>query len=412
MKVSSRGAPVFSGLDVGTTKICCIVGQRDAETGGLRILGMGSHPSSGLERGMVVDIQKTTEAIRRAVDKARAVSNTEVDLAYVGIAGDHIVCQNAFAEIAVANPDRGVSHADRDKVIETARRLATDRDREPIQWIPQEFICDSLSGVKNPLDVRCSRLGVRVHVILASIAAAQNIVHCVNQAGLQTRDIVLQSLASSMSVLTDEIKSLGCVLVDIGGGTTDVSVFADGAICYSGVVPEAGDAVTRAIAEAFKISRFDAENLKKRHGHAVAESVDPEETFDVTAALKRERVTLKRRDLARVIETRFEDILDQVLGMLKEHRLLERVNAGVVLTGGSSLLEGLPALAELVFEKPVTVGVPGDLKGMSGPLASPVYATGVGLVQYGLTHQNDLGRRNANLLGRMRRLLGNFMDFY
>jgi cell division protein FtsA len=412
MSARANGRDIFTGLDVGTTKICCIIGQRDEDGRSVRILGMGTHPSHGLKRGMVTDLEKTVNALQQAVHNARTMANTEVHNVYVGIAGEHISCQNVEAEIEIANPERGVTEADREKVIEKARQASVPFDREIIQCIPQEFICDTQGGIRNPLNVCCAKLGARVHIITAAVAAAQTIVRCVNQAGLRTCDVVLQSLASSMAVLDEEMKDLGCALIDIGGGTTDISVFSENAIRYSGVIPEGGDNVTRDIMYGLKISQYDAENIKKRLGHALMHDVDPEETFEVTAVLRKERARAKRRELAEIIEARLEEILVKARDLLEGENVLDRLHAGIVLTGGTSLTAGLQALAERVFNMPVAIGQPSGLKGMSGQIASPIYATGVGLVEYGITHDRDLNLKDSNLFQKLKRIFRGFIDFY
>ena len=408
MKPSGK---IFTGLDVGTTKICCIIGMRDEDQRSIRILGIGSHPSQGLERGMVSNIEQTVAAIQQATRKASAIATTEPDNVFVGIAGEHISCENSEAEIEIDNPARGVSEAERDLVLEKARPTNLEPGREAIQIIPQEYICDAQTGIKDPVNVRCHRLGVRVHVIIAAVAAAQNIVHCVNQAGLKTCDIVLQSLASSVAVLNDEVKDLGCVLVDIGGGTTDISVFREGSIRFSGVIPEGGDVVTRAVADGLQISRYDAENLKKRFGHCRSDRVDPEEIFQVVAALKQVPVPIRRVELARIIESRMTRILMQTRDLLDEHNLLNQLHAGVVLTGGASLTSGLVELTEDIFDKPVRVGTPEGLKGMSGHVGSPIYATGVGLVEYGIMHGRQLSGR-LSLMDHIKAYIRNLFDYY
>lgn len=411
MKRKDNGPLICAGLDVGTTKICCIIGKRANDGTSIDVLGMGTCPSRGLKRGLVIDVEKTVDAIQKAIHKAQTMAEVAVDNVYVGIAGEHISCQNSTAEITIGS-DRGVTEADREKVIEQARNNTVPFDRESIQCIPQEFICDSQGGVLNPVGVCCSKLGVRVHIIIAAVAAAQNIVRCVNQAGLKTCDIVLQSLASSMSVLDEETKELGCALIDIGGGTTDISVFADGAIRFSSVVPEGGDYVMLDVAHGLRVSRFDAENIKKRFGHAVMSEVDPDEKFETTAVLKKERARVSRRYLAEIIEARLEEILLKSRGLIEGEGLLDRLHAGVVLTGGSSLMTGLPILAERVFDLPVAIGVPGNLKGMAGQVSTPIYATGVGLVEYGLTHERDLNLRDGDgLFSKIRRRFGELMDY-
>ena len=378
-----------------TTLGRCVLRLIEPDRGSVRILGVGTHPSQGMRNGMVSDIEKTVAAIREAVNRARAMASTEVHNVFVGIAGEHISCENSQAEISVANPERGVSVAERDRVLEMARRIKLPPGREPIQIIPQEFVCDEQRGVKDPVDVRCQRLGVRVHIIVAAIAAAQNIIHCVNQAGLKTCDIVLQSLASAMAVLDDEVKDLGCALIDIGGGTTDISVFRNGSIQFSAVIPAGGDVITRIVADGLSISRFDAENVKKRFGAAIADRVDSEETIEVVAALKRNRIPFRRHDLAAIIEHEMQQILSKARDLLAAQGLLEQIRAGVVLTGGASLTDGIEELAERVFGTAVAIGIPRGIKGMSSPIASPIYATGAGLVEYAILHGQELSAKRG-----------------
>ncbi|MCX7048493.1 MAG: cell division protein FtsA [Candidatus Sumerlaeota bacterium] len=384
MKSRIRRPEVFTGLDIGTTKIACIIGMHDAERNTIRVLGMASQPSHGLKQGMVQDIDKTIEAIQQAVHNAKKIANTDATNIFVGIAGEHISCRECTASVDISNSERGVTEVDVKRALALARPGDIPPGFEPIQVIPTEFICDLQGGVVNPVNVRCSKLGVRVLAIIASVNASNNILHCVNNAGLKVSELVLQSLASSMAVLSDDLKDLGCALIDIGGGTTDISVFYRGSIRYIAVIPEGGDGVTRAVAEGLGVVRYDAENIKKRFGHARADTVDPEERIEVVGLLRKNRVPVRRRDLAAIIEDRMEALLMRAREKLAAQNLLDNLHAGVVLTGGAALTEGLIELAERVFDKPVIIGVPQGLLGVSGQIASPIYSTGVGLVQYGV----------------------------
>jgi cell division protein FtsA len=403
-KTKRARAKTVTGLDVGTTKVCAMIGQAD-EDGQLRVLGVGSSPSHGLRKGIVVDIDRTVQSIQQAVSKAEQMAGVTVRETYVGIAGAHIVSQNSRAMIEISNPLRGVCRSDIERVLERAKSIAIPVDREIIHVIPQEYVCDDQGGYQNPETVACSKLEVRTHLVLAAVTSAQNLVRCVNQAGFRTNGILLEAIASAAAILSDSEKDLGVLLLDVGGGTTDIVLYAGGSIQYSGVVPYAGDNITNDIAHALKVSRFDAENIKKKYGYAVAEHTDPNETFDVTGVFQSKRMHVSRRKLAAVVQARCEEIFELVQQQLESAPARSKVFSGVVLTGGTALVGGLADLAESVFGMPVKVGAPQGMKGMASIVSSPIYSTGVGLVLHGLVDYPPGHVDNDNSLRRFFKML-------
>lgn len=398
-----------AGLDIGTTKICCIIGQID-EDNQTTILGVGSHPSQGLKKGMVVDIEATVDSIQKSVHKAEQMADVEVREVFVGIAGGHITSQNSKGVVEVQNPMRGVNELDRQRVIEKARNILVPHGIEIIHVIVQEYICDGQGGIKNPVGMSCSTLEVRVHLVLAAVNSASNIVRCINLAGLRTKDILLESLASSLPILSENEKDLGVLLIDIGGGTSDVAIFTGGSVKFSGVIPLGGDSITNDIAYGLKISRYDAENVKKKYSSALVDTVDPDEVIEVSDVLKNSRVSANRRFLCEIAEARLEQIFMMARQMVDSSPVGDRIYGGVVLTGGTSLMSGISELAERLFEMPAKVGVPKNLKGMSGIVSSPIYSTGIGLVIHGLTAEPSQGN-SYNDVNVFKKLVHNFKKF-
>jgi cell division protein FtsA len=417
---SSTRAPVprrrtrqkfITGLDIGTTKICAIIGKKTPE-GDLTIQGFGSVPSVGLRRGVVIDIDSTVESIQRAVDKAEEMAEVPVRDVFVGIAGGHITSENSRGVVEIANPQRGVCETDVARVLEKARSVAMPIDREIIHCVPQEYFVDDEVGIQNPIGLAGNRLEVRCHIVTAAITSAQNIVRCVNQAGFRTADVMLESLASSLAVLDDNQRDLGVLLIDMGGGTTDLAIYTGGSIKYSGVVPFGGDNITHDIATVLKMSRYDAENVKKKHGCAWAQSVAEDEEFESPGFIDPKRANRSRRFLAEVIQSRAEEILRLVKQQLDRTPYRDQLVAGVVLTGGSALMEGIEEVAERVFDAPARVGAPQGLKGMSGVIASPIYSTGVGLVCQGLHAHTTRPFGKTNLFYRLLDTFKRFIDWY
>jgi cell division protein FtsA len=404
----------ITGLDIGTTKICAIQGQLDEE-GQLTVLGVGSNPSLGLKKGMVVDIEATVDSIQKAVHKCEQMAGVEIRDVYVGIAGGHITSQNSRGVVEVQNSMRGVTEMDRNRALDKARfNVSVPKDLEILHAIPQEYVVDGQTGIKNPVGMSCSTLEVRVHLVLAAIASASNIVKCINHAGLRTREILLESLASSLATLSDNERDLGVLLIDIGGGTSDVAVFTGGSVKFSGVIPLGGDNITNDIAYGLKISRHDAENVKKKYASALVESVESDEMIEVTEVLKDSRTTANRRFLCEIAEARLEQIFMMAKQMVDSSPVRNKIYAGVVLTGGTSLMDGIGELAERIFEMPAKMGVPRGIKGMSGVVSSPIYSTGIGLVSYGLTNE-PVGAHyysNGNVFRKVAYAFKRFIDWY
>lgn len=403
----------ITGLDIGTTKICAILGQLDND-GQLSILGVGSNPSQGLKKGMVIDIEATVDSIQKAVHKAEQMAGAEVKEVYVGIAGGHITSQNSRGVVEVQNSVRGVTELDRQRVLEKARNIAIPKDIEIIHAIPQEYVCDGQPGIKNPVGMSCSTLEARVHLVLAAVTSASNIVRCINLAGLRTCDILLESLASSLAILSENEKDLGVLLIDIGGGTSDVAVFTGGSVKFSGVIPLGGDSITNDIAYGLKISRYDAENVKKKYASSLVDTVDPDEVIDVSDVLTNTRQTASRRFLCEIAEARLEQIFMMARQMIDTSPIRNRIYAGVVLTGGTSLMHGITQLAERIFEMPCKIGLPQGLKGMSGVVSSPIYSTAIGLVLHGLTSEPPSAHyySNGNIFRKVAYSLKKFIDWY
>jgi len=368
------------GLDIGTSKVLAIVGEV-TPAGEVEIIGVGHHPSRGMKKGVVVNIESTVQSIQRAVEEAELMAGCQIQSVYAGIAGSHIRSINSHGTVAIK--DKEVGPGDVDRVIESARALAIPADQKVLHVLPQEFIIDGQEGIREPIGMSGVRLEAKVHIVTGAVSAAQNIVKCVRRCGLEVDDIILEQLASSMSVLTDDEKELGVCMVDIGGGTTDISVFTEGAIRHTAVIPIAGDQVTNDIAVALRTPTQHAEEIKKKYGCALTQLATSEESIEVPSVGDRPPRRLARQTLAEVVEPRIEELYGLILAELRRSGYEEVVGSGIVLTGGSSKMEGMIDLAEEVFHMPVRLGIPQGVGGLSGVVHNPIYATGVGLVQYG-----------------------------
>lgn len=386
--MSKRGGPLV-GLDVGTTKICAIVADV-GEDGGLDIVGVGKHPSKGLNKGVVVNIEKTVESIKAAVEEAEFMSGADVHSAYVGIAGGHIRGFNSHGIVAIRN--RVVSKNDTERVLEAAKAVNMPLDHEVIHVLPQEYVVDEQEGIRDPLGICGVRLEGKVHIVTGAVTSAQNIIRSVNRAGLDVEDLVLEPLASSLSALTDDERDLGVALVDIGGGTTDIAILTGGTIRYTSVITLGGNHITHDIAVGLRTAAHHAERIKKEHGCCLRDLVAEDEEVEVPSVGGRQPRSLSRRMLAEIIEPRVEEMLSLVKRQFQRSGLEEMVPAGAVLTGGSTILEGMPDLAERVLEMPVRRGLPMGVGGLVDMVSSPIYCTGVGLVHYG-KEQGVRGRR-------------------
>ena len=368
------------GLDIGTSKVVAMVAEL-APDGRLEVIGMGSHESRGLKKGVVVNIESTVNAIQRALEEAELMADCKIQRVYTGIAGSHIRSFNSTGMVAVK--DKEVGPIDVSRAIETARAMPIPTDQQVLHILTQEFIVDGQDGVREPMGMSGVRLEVKVHIVTGAVSAAQNIVKCVRRCGLDVADLILQPLASSLSVLTEDEKELGVALVDIGGGTTDIAIFREGAIRHTAVVPIAGDQITNDVAMALRTPTQDAEELKIRHGVALRQLADPNEMIDVPGVGDRPPRQLSRQVLAEVVEPRIEELYSLVQRVLRESGYEELLSSGIVLTGGSSVMQGMVELGEEIFHMPVRLGVPRYAGGLSDVVRSPRYATAVGLLLEG-----------------------------
>jgi cell division protein FtsA len=399
---------------VGTTKICAIIAE--AGVGGrLEVIAVGVAASRGLRKGVVVNIDSTVEAIKQAVGEAEQAAGVEVAAVYAGVAGGHIRGMNSRGVVAVSGKDREVSPADVARAVAAARALNLPQDREIIHVLPQTFVVDDQDGVREPIGMTGVRLEVEAHIVTGAMTSVQNVVRSVNRAGLTVQDIVLEPLASAEAVLLADEKELGVVLVDIGGGTTDVALYREGAIWHTAILPLGGDHITNDIAVGLRTSSADAEGLKRRYGCALTSLVSAEETVDVPSVGGRKARQLSRQILSEIIQPRVEEIFTLVARDLARAGFRDAATAGVVVTGGTSILEGVPEVAERVFDLPVRRGVPEVAGELGEVVKSPIYATGVGLALYGLARQPAIAGGVANergLLGRVRRLTGWFGEMF
>ena len=403
------------GLDIGTTKICAVVGEMTKD--GLKLLGFGTHPSSGLRKGVVINIEATVNSIRKAVEEAELMSDRSIKKVYAGIAGGHIQGFNSHGVIALK--DREVCQADVKRVIDAARAVAIPLDREVLHIIPQEYIIDDQDGIRDPLGMSGVRFEAKVHIVTGAVSSAQNIIKCCNRAGLEVVDIILEPLASAESVLTEDEKELGVALIDMGGGTTDIAVVAQGAVRHTSVLTLGGNHVTNDIAMGLRTPAAEAEKIKRRYACALTTLVGKDETIDVPGVGGRKSRILNRRILAEIVEPRVEEMFALVRQDILERGMEEQVVSGIVLCGGSSLLTGVEEVAEHVFGLPVRIGKPKAIDGMIDALCDPAYATGVGLVMYAArtSHEGEVSRNlsenDANLFMRIRRKMKSwFKDFF
>jgi cell division protein FtsA len=394
------------GLDIGTTKIVALVGEVN-EDGRVDIVGIGSHPSRGLKRGVVVNIEATVNSIQRAIEEAELMAGCEIHSAYTGISGSHIRSLNSHGIVAIH--DQEVTSADVDRVIDAAKAVAIPSDQKILHILPQEFIIDNQDGIREPIGMSGVRLESKVHIVTGGVSAAQNIVKCIEKCGLKVSDIILQQLASSYAVLSEDEKDLGVCLVDIGGGTTDIAVFTEGSIRHTAVIPIAGDQVTNDIAVALRTPAKHAEEIKIKHGCALTRLIEDSSTIEVPGVAQRQSTDLARKTLAGVIEARYDELFTLVAAELRRSGFEDQVAAGgIVLTGGAAKISGALELAEQVFQMPVRLGVPQNVNGLQEVLSNAVYATAVGLLLYGHQQQRDhqqnmkFGGEIKNLWKRMR----------
>lgn len=384
------------GLDIGTSKIVAIVGEVKPDNS-IEIIGIGSHPSRGLKKGVVVNIESTVQSMQRAVEEAELMAGCEIHSVYAGIAGSHVRSLNSNGVVAVR--DREVTAGDVDRVIDAARAVAIPADQKILHILPQEFIIDDQDGIREPIGMSGVRLEARVHMVTGALSAAQNIIKCVKRCGLEVDDVILEQLASSYAVLTDDEKDLGVCLVDIGGGTTDIAVFTDGSIRHTAVIPIAGDQITNDIAVALRTPTHFAEEIKIKYACALPQLANPDETIEVPSVGDRPPRRLARQTLAEVVEPRYEELFSLVQAELRRSGFEDMIAAGVVLTGGSAKMEGAIELAEEVFHMPVRLGYPQHVTGLADVVRNPIHATGVGLLLYGSRSLAHGGKDSQHVSG-------------
>ncbi len=368
------------GLDIGTSKIVTLVAELLPE-GTIKVIGLGQHASRGLKKGVVVNIDSTMQAIQRSLEEAELMADCKINTVFTGIAGSHVKSLNSHGMVKIK--DSEVMQMDVDRVVDTARAIALPADQQILHILTQEFIIDGQDDVREPLGMSGMKLEVKVHIVTGAVAAAQNIVKCIKRCGLEVSDLILQPLASSVAVLTEDEKELGVCLVDIGGGTTDIAVFKSGSIRHTAVIGIAGDQVTNDIAVAFRTPTQSAEDIKVKYGCALRQLADPREMVEVPGVDGREARQLSLQTLAEVVEPRIVELYELVLQELRRSGMEEMIASGIVITGGSSMMRGMIELGEEIFHMPVRNGMPRYVGGLSEVVSNPRYATGVGLILMG-----------------------------
>ena len=402
------------GLDVGTSKVSALVGEVAADNS-IEVIGIGTQPSRGLKKGVVVNIESTVQSIQRAIEEAELMAGCEIRSVFAGIAGSHVRSLNSHGVVAIR--DREVSHADVEHVVDAAKAVAIPADQRILHVLPQEYIIDGQEGIRDPIGMSGVRLEAKVHIVTGADSAAQNIIKCVQRCGLAVEDVVLEQLASSHAVLTDDEKELGVCLVDIGGGTTDIAVFSQGAIRHTAVIPIAGDQVTNDIAVSMRTPTHYAEDIKVRYACALSQLANSDESIEVPSVGERPARRLARQTLAEVVEPRYEELFGLIRDELRRSGFEETIAAGIVMTGGSARMEGAIDLAEEIFHMPVRLGLPHQqqVKGLSDVVQNPIYSTAVGLLLH--ARENTQGQTRGrtlpnNVQGAVDRMLswfkGNF----
>ena len=375
------------GLDIGTSKVLVIVGEIN-QYGDMEVIGVGHHPARGLRKGVVANIESTVQSIQRAVEEAELMAGCQIYSVFAGIAGAHVNSFNSHGVVAIK--DNEVNQNDIERVIDAAKAMAIPNDQRILHVLPQDFIIDDQDGIREPIGMCGVRMEAKVHMITGSVSAAQNIQKCIRRCGLEVDEIILEQIASSESVLTEDERELGVCMIDIGGGTTDIAIFTEGAIRHTAVIPIAGDQVTNDIAVAFHTPTQAAEELKKKYGCTLAKLVDEGQTIQTPSIGGRPPRTLSRQNLAEIIEPRMEELLLLILEEVRRSGYEDLVGSGIVLTGGSSRIQGMIELAEEIFHLPVRVGTPNYEGSLSEVVRNPIYATGIGLVQFGHENRHEI----------------------
>jgi cell division protein FtsA len=393
---SVQDKKLIVGLDIGTSKVVAIVGEIGLD-GSIEIVGIGSSPSRGMKKGVVVNIESTVLSIQRAVEEAELMAGCQIHSVYVGIAGSHIRSLNSHGIVAIK--DKEVYRADLERVIDAAQAVAIPADQKILHILPQEYIIDNQEGIKEPMGMSGVRLEAKVHLVTCAVNAAQNIEKCIRRCGLEVEEIILEQLASSYSVLTDDERELGVCLVDIGGGTTDIAIFTGGSIRHTGVIPIAGDQVTNDIAMALRTPTQHAEEIKIKYACALTQLAGADDTIKVPSVGDRPPRDLSRQSLAEVVEPRYDELFTLIQAELRRSGFEDMVPAGIVLTGGTSKMEGVVELAEEVFHMQVRVGYPQTVRGLNDIVRNPIYATSVGLLHYGMLHRPESGSVSSGKSG-------------
>ncbi|MFN7685658.1 MAG: cell division protein FtsA [Oligoflexia bacterium] len=403
------------GLDIGTTKICCIVGEivEPGPNPVIDIVGIGTAASNGLRKGVVINIDSTVESISKAVEEAELMAGVEISNVYTGIAGGHIKSFNSTGIVAIK--DKEINENDIQRVIDAAKAVAIPLDREVIHIIPQEYVIDDQDGIRDPIGMNGVRLEAKVHIVTGAVSSAQNIIKCANKAGLNVAEICLEPIASAEAVLSQDEKDLGVVLIDIGGGTSDIAIFKEGAVVHTGVLAIGGNHITNDISVGLRTPIAEAEKIKIAHGCALASLVSADDTIEVPAVGGRKPRILSRKLLAEIIEPRVEEIFNLIHMEIQKSGYADILSGGVVITGGTTLLEGMPEMAEFVFEMPVKRGIPAGLGGLRDVVNSPKFATGVGLLKFGAVNQgrhtskNRFSIREKNIYDKVRGSMKSWM---
>ena len=406
--MTKESKDLIVGLDIGTSKVVAVVAELQPD-GRFDVIGMGQHESKGLKKGVVVNIESTVNSIQRALEEAELMADCKIRDVYTGIAGSHIKSFNSSGMVAIK--DKEVTATDVARVIETAKAVSIPGDQQMLHVLTQEFIVDGQEDVREPLGMSGMRLEVKVHIVTGAVSAAQNIVKCVRRCGLEVQDLILQPLASSLAVLTDDEKELGVVLVDIGGGTTDIAIFTGGAIRHTAVIPIAGDQITNDIAMALRTPTADAEDIKVSHGTAKQVLANADDMIEVPGIGERGPRMLSRQALAAVIEPRVEELFSLVQQVVRESGYEELLSSGVVLTGGTSLMDGVVELGEDIFLKPVRLGVPDYVGNLSDVVKSPRFSTAMGLLQEARV-QRLRGRRVASTRGGVKDIFQRMREWF
>ena len=396
------------GLDVGTSKVSCLVGEV-APDNTIEVIGIGTQPSRGLKKGVVVNIESTVQSIQRAVEEAELMAGCEIRSVFAGIAGSHVRSLNSHGVVAIR--DREVSDVDVQQVVDAAKAVAIPADQKILHVLPQEFIIDGQEGIRDPIGMSGVRLEAKVHIVTGADSAAQNIEKCIQRCGLEVDDIVLEQLASSFACLTEDEKELGVCIIDIGGGTTDLAVFSQGAIRHTAVIPIAGDQVTNDIAVSMRTPTQYAEDIKVRYACALSQLANPDESIEVPSVGDRPARRLARQTLAEVVEPRYEELFGLAREELRRSGFEEIIAAGIVLTGGSAKMEGAIELAEEVFHVPVRLGLPQHIRGLSDVVRNPIYSTGAGLLLY--ARDNAIaGNRGRSIAGNARSMAERMKNWF